>query len=205
MFDNEITTIPEGNVMISGVRQYPITYVSDIDLAWTLAQDEDARRNERTSQGRALAAMHRRESEVMAELARLREQNAQLNAQLSHAQVGDIDISDPRLTHIWIAAAKAANTLNQCSEYDRTAGMLGIPTRDELREQGLLSQTYDVEVRVELSTWITVQVQATDERNAIDEADHLDTADIWDYLDTGALDSGSIDSWDAREAEEVDE
>lgn len=111
-------------------------------------------------------------------LRKLRELVQERNA--LRAQVNaPIEVSDPRLTPAWVKAAQEADAAGYCSEYDRIAGAVGFPTRDELRERGDIEDpTWEVEVYVDFE-WtethtdrqlVTYIVQAGNSSQAVDEA-----------------------------------
>jgi hypothetical protein len=57
--------------------------------------------------------------------------------------------------NVWVAAAQAAIEADFCSEYDRMARIIGAPTRDDLRDAGLL----DTEFTVTGTRTVTITVE----------------------------------------------
>jgi hypothetical protein len=82
---------------------------------------------------------------------------------------GDIAIDDPRIAWIWKKAARLADDLDFCEEYDNIATRLGVPPR--ARERSVLVRFPDVEGTSSEPAWVTVLAITDDE--AIDKAKAL--------------------------------
>lgn len=113
-----------------------------------------------------------------------------------HAEI--TDPKDPRMLPLLVKAAQEADTQGYCSVYDQISNAVGFPTRDEMNAQGYLTHTYDVNVQVYMTQRVTVQVEATDEQNAMRSVMNWGTSDIAEYVDGNDLE---ISSWEARSAE----
>ena len=126
----------------------------------------------------------------------------QLRAELDRLRHAPVPADDPRVRHIWIAAARVAEDEDYCSQYDRIVELAGGPTRDELRDAGDLDRSYRVRTLVTVEVWLNID--AASEDRAIRAIDHLDTSELRDKLQGVGLDDVDLEEWDAREAEEDD-
>jgi len=118
----------------------------------------------------------------------------ELRAKLAE-QSAEIDLSDKRLWPAFGKVAAAADEAGYCAEYDRMSEAGGFPTREELREAGLIpakeyTATVYVDVDVSFTTRIRVitpSFEAANYDDAVDEAreiieDMLDDDDVLDAV-----------------------
>lgn len=155
-------------------------YAEEVSRSEALAYAENDTRNERLASpneikevtaARALGAT----TEQLARIrAILEERNTALNRasalqeRVNALQGEEIMGDDPRLLQFWIKAAREATDAGYCPEYDRIADAAGGPTRNELREQGYLSQNYIAIVKV--TRYLEVEVEAENEGDAMEQA-----------------------------------
>jgi hypothetical protein len=100
-------------------------------------------------------------------------------------------------------AARIAQANSYCNEYDRIAAATGLPTRDELRENGDLTTTYDVTVRTRLDVVLTVTVTTDGHEPGYDDVDSDSVRDRLDELIEG--DYTIVDhAYEIIESEEYD-
>jgi hypothetical protein len=97
---------------------------------------------------------------------------------------------DVRHLPLWIAAARAADEADHCSEYDGIAIAVGGPTRDDLRNAGLLDSTFLVTGTRTVT--LTVSIPFSTEYTAARPGDVRREFEI-DEL-------GDVDGYDIREA-----
>ncbi len=135
----------------------------------------------------------------------LLEERGRLNQNISRLECEEVPPNDSRVRHIWVAAARAADEENFCGEYDRLAEALGVPTRDDLREAGELDSTYTVRTLVTIE--VNLEVETSSEDAAIDAIDRLSIAELREKLGNVCeeVHQTEIDSWDAQEAELVED
>lgn len=69
--------------------------------------------------------------------------------------------TDVRHLPLWIAAARAADDADHCGEYDAIAINVGGPTRDDLRNAGLLDSEFTVTGTRTVTVTFTVPFEAT--------------------------------------------
>jgi hypothetical protein len=146
----------------------------------------------------ARQAAERAATEAHAEADRLRQR-------ITALENDPIDARDHRMRHIWIDAARAAVANDHCSEYDQIVEDVGGLTRDELRDDGELTRGYRVRTHVTVEVYLSID--ANDEDDAISRIDDLDSDDLRALLrnEVGhAIDDVTVESWDAREADEDD-
>lgn len=125
-----------------------------------------------------------------------------LRHRISFLESEPIDARDPRMRHIWVAAARAAQESDYCTEYDRIVYAVGGVTREDLSFAGELDRTYRVRTHVTVEVHLTID--AADEDAAISKVDDMDSSDIRDLLRDqlgNAIDEVALESWDAREAD----
>lgn len=125
-----------------------------------------------------LRAIVEAEHTARAEVTRLTAEVERLSAPL--------EMNDRRVWDIFGKAAAEADRQGYCSVYDQISAAVGIPNRDELRENSYLeSPTWEVEFRVTSYAYVTVTVDAGsyDEaaRNATDEFSADDLLELADF------------------------
>lgn len=72
------------------------------------------------------------------------------------ADVASLDATDTRTWHLFAEAARIAEREEYCSEYDRIAELGGVPTRDQLRDHGLLATAGRVAVSISFVVYVDV-------------------------------------------------
>lgn len=126
----------------------------------------------------------------LAKLRALVTERNELRAKLAE-QSAEIDLSDKRLWPAFGKVAAAADEAGYCAEYDRMSEAGGFPTREELREAGLIpAKEYTANVYVDVDVSFTTRVRVTTPSfeaanydDAVDEArenieDMLDDDDV---------------------------
>jgi hypothetical protein len=84
-----------------------------------------------------------------------------------------LDLNPRDITHLplWVAAAKAADDAGYCPVYDEIASTVGGPTRADLRELGVLTRRFNVEVTRNVRVYVDLAQSATVEVEAISLAE----------------------------------
>lgn len=92
---------------------------------------------------------------------------------------------------MWVKAAKEADARDYCSVYDGIATAAGAPTRDELREQGLLTVDYVISVDISYRATFTVTADSASEaEDYVYSLSAQEIADRSDVLNTEPRDFG---------------
>lgn len=139
--------------------------------------------------------------QVEAELHALRAEIDRLHTEITKLCTEEVPADDPRVRHIWIAAAREAESASFCREYDRIVDEVGGIDRYTLRDEGELDQPYRVRTHIVIE--VDLMIDASSEDDAVTKIEQLDS----DGLRSRALDEGAdlthleLHSWDAREAE----
>lgn len=126
------------------------------------------------------------------EAGRLRAENEQL-------RTAPVPVDDPRMRHVWVAAALVAEQEEYCGQYDAIVETVGGPSRQELRDAGDLDRSFRVRTHITIEVWL--EINAYSEDDAIRRVDSLYPADVREHLEGHSLDDADLESWDAREAE----
>jgi hypothetical protein len=88
--------------------------------------------------------------------------NAVNDAYLSqHVDESAFRPADVRHLALWIAAARAADDADHCGEYDAIAINVGGPTRDDLRNAGLLDSEFTVRGTRTVTVTVTMPFETT--------------------------------------------
>jgi hypothetical protein len=103
-----------------------------------------------------------------------------LRHRISFLESEPIDARDPRMRHIWVAAARAARESDYCTEYDNIVYAVGGVTLEDLSIAGELDRTYRVRTHVTVEVHLTID--AADAHAAISKVDDLDNSDIRDVV-----------------------
>ncbi|WP_100812134.1 hypothetical protein AB2L57_01720 [Microbacterium sp. HA-8] len=142
-----------------------------------------------------LRAIIQARADTEREAARLRAENEQL-------RTAPVPADDPRMRHIWVAAALVAEQEEYCGQYDAIIDTVGGPSRQDLRDAGDLDRSFRVRTHITLEVWL--EINAYSEDDAIRRVDSLYLADVREHLESHSLDDADLESWDAREAEADD-
>jgi len=96
---------------------------------------------------------------IWSELATRVETIASLRTEVDNLRYAQVKGDDPRLSDFWAQAQELANNANHCDVFDQIAEALGGPRR-----------TREYTVTVSVSGYITIEVEATDIDDAIEQA-----------------------------------
>lgn len=122
---------------------------------------------------------------------RLARENTQLRGDVERLSSGSITSYDDRLRPMMEDLAALAADRGFCSEFEVVLDHIGAPSREELTP----SRSYDVRIRVEGYTTITVEAANIDD--AYTEANNVEMSEVLDAI-AGDMD---LNSWSATSAE----
>jgi hypothetical protein len=170
---------------------------------------------DRTATGQALATMRRREADAKRDAARLLQEKRDLEAQIEAMRqapsvpTGPTTLQELKRHYLWTElateAAYAADEAGFCSEYDRMAGLIGLPDRDDVMPTRSFTRTvtftvtvteeYEEESRGDgaPSEYVDVDTVASEIRSVLENGDYVTDVEV--SLD-GTGWGGNYASWE---------